>query len=481
MSRRGRCCRCRRTGLKLEGSFPDGPLCTSCYGTAIRTIGTCASCNQNRLVPGLSPDGRLCVRCAGITTRSFSCSRCDREFALRRGICEYCFLADRLDEILTGPVDLSSLREVLLRVDRPDSLIMWLRGEHTLPLLKSLAAGTTALTHAALDETPSRKTADHLRAILIEASLLPRRDPVLARYDRWIQERLDDTCTHVEDLQTLRLFVTWHQRRRLVANRPPLRPAQINNATQCLRVSGQFLDWLRESNTNLSTCTQHQIDDWLTTPPTTRTAARQFLVWAKNTGRMPPHTIGHRKPKHTPQLSQDQRLDAISKCLQPRAGEPWARCAALLVLLFAQPIHKIIALTTVALTTTNGELHLKLGTGSTPIPAPFATVFRELLENQRNTNLYNRDSTYLFPGQRPRSHIDANTARLAITAIIGDILPARNAALRQLVIDCPPPVIAAMLDYSDQVTTKHAAAAGSPWMTYTATRSATTRRHDDTT
>ena len=97
-------------------------------------------------------------------------------------------------------------------------------------------------------------------------------------------------------------------------------------------------------------------------------------------------------------------------------------------------------------------------------------MFRELLENRRNTNLYNRDSNYLFPGQRPRSHTDANTARLAITAIIGDILPARNAALRQLVIDCPPPVIAAMLDYSDQVTTKHAAAAGSPWMSYAALR-----------
>jgi len=284
----------------------------------------------------------------------------------------------------------------------------------------------------------------------------------LARYDRWVRERLDDTCAHVEDAQTLRLFVTWHQRRRLVAKREPLRPAQINNATQCLRASGQFLDWL-------------------TMPPTTRTAARPFLVWAKNTGRMPPHAIGHRKPKRTLQLSQDQRLDAVSKCLQPRAGEPWARGAALLVLLFAQPIHKIVALTNDAFTTISGELHLKLGTDSTPIPAPFAAMFRELLESRRNTNLYNRDSNYLLPGQRPRSHIDANTARAAITAIIGDILPARNAALRQLVIDCPPPVIAAMLDYSDQVTTKHAAAAGSPWMTYAATRSATTRRHDDTT
>lgn len=402
--------------------------------------------------------------------RSFACSRCGREFALRRGICECCFLADRLDEILVGPVDLSRLRELLLQVDRPDSLIVWLRGEQTRLLLRSLAAGTTSLNHAALDETPSRQTADHLRALLTEAGLLPRRDPVLARYDRWTQERLDDTCTHRDDVQTLRLFVTWHQRRRLLSHDQPLRSAQINNATQCLRVSGQFLDWLRANNTDLSTCTQQQIDDWLTTPPATRTAARQFLVWAKNSGRMPPHTIGHRKPKRTPQLSQDQRLEAVSKCLQPRAGEPWACCAALLVVLFAQPINKIVALTVDALTTINGELHLKLGTDSTPIPAPFAAVFRELLAHRRNMNLYNRDSNYLFPGQRPRSHIDTHTARLAITALIGDILPARNAALRQLVIDCPPPVIAAMLDYRDQITTKHAAAAGSPWMTYAAIR-----------
>lgn len=50
------------------------------------------------------------------------------------------------------------------------------------------------------------------------------------------------------------------------------------------------------------------------------------------------------------------------------------------------------------------------------------------------------------------------------------LLAARNSAIRELVIDCPPPVVADMLGFAHNMTTRHAKAAGSPWLSYAALR-----------
>jgi hypothetical protein len=45
-------------------------------------------------------------------------------------------------------------------------------------------------------------------------------------------------------------------------------------------------------------------------------------------------------------------------------------------------------------------------------------------------------------------------------------LGGRTSAIRQLVLQAPAPVIARMLGYTDQQTTRTADAAGSPWSRY---------------
>jgi len=52
------------------------------------------------------------------------------------------------------------------------------------------------------------------------------------------------------------------------------------------------------------------------------------------------------------------------------------------------------------------------------------------------------------------------------------LLGARNAALRELVLELPPPIVASALGYSAQVTEKHAEDAGRTWVTYASYRSA---------
>jgi hypothetical protein len=121
------CARCRRPRRKVHKVMPDGPLCSACHADAVRRRGRCAACGQERLLPGADGRGQLCCGCAGIT-KDYTCARCGTEWALRRGLCEWCHLGDTLDDLLAGDVDLSALRARLVAVARPDSIIIWLYG-----------------------------------------------------------------------------------------------------------------------------------------------------------------------------------------------------------------------------------------------------------------------------------------------------------------------------------------------------------------
>lgn len=51
-----------------------------------------------------------------------------------------------------------------------------------------------------------------------------------------------------------------------------------------------------------------------------------------------------------------------------------------------------------------------------------------------------------------------------------NLLGSRNTALQQLVSEIPAPLVAEMLGYSDQVTQRHAALAGTTWANYATVR-----------
>jgi len=475
VSRRGDCDRCGRTDRKIETHFPDGAVCVSCYSTAVRTRQRCATCQTWRLTPGRDANGQpTCAPCAGIVNRSFSCTRCTTEWALRCGVCEWCYLADQLDERLTGPVELTALRERWLESQRPDSLIIWLYQPHVRALLAGLAAGTIALSHPALDAYPHRRAADHLRAVLVDVGLLAGVDQGLARYDRWIRENLEGHTRHPDDGRLLKLFAAWHLRPHLTrrAAQRPLRASQVDYATQQLRVAGQFLGWLRaDHHRTLSTCRQRDLDLWWITPPTTRTTMRTFLVWAIATGHAPRLEVPYRVARDSPLISHQERLDLLRLCLDPDAASPATRAAAMIVLLLAQPFHRIAALPLTAIgRNPAGETTLQVTAGRDPIPIPepFAALLNDYALNRPALTTATPTSPWLFPGRNAGQHRTAGSIHHAVTVMGINVLGGRLAALRQLVLDCPPTIVAELLDYSYPTTDQHARHAGSPWANYAA-------------
>lgn len=469
---RGACGRCRRV-LKIETTFPDGPLCTTCYSFAVRTVGTCPSCLTHRLLPGMNGGGqRVCVDCAGITNRSYHCSRCPKEWALRCGVCEYCYLSDRLDGLLADADHLAPLRQRLLQAARPDSIIIWLRGSDARRLVTELAAGTIPLSHDGLDAFSSRRAADHLRSLLVDVGLLPPREELLARFDAYVQ-RLGSFTDHPEDLKVLEQFAQWHLRPELAAKAAhgPLRSSQLNQSTQQLRVAAQFLTWLRGRGKNLSTCGQADLDLWWATPPTTGTHVRTFVKWAVHTRRSRHLDVTYRKAKSSPTLPQERRLELLVKTLDPQAGSLQARAASMLLLLLAQPFHRMTTIRATDVEIDSDPVILRITNEAIEVPEPFGALLRELVTTRPNTNTAtNPTSSWLFTGTRAGSHADEDSLRKLVRDTGVDLLAARNAALRQLVLDCPPPIVAELLGYSYPTIDHHAIHAGSSYASYAAIR-----------
>jgi len=467
------CARCHRRDCQVAKVMPDGPLCKACYSEAIRHRGSCGACGGERLLPGIDGrGGRLCCRCAGID-ENYTCSRCGTEWALRRGICEWCHLGDVLVDLMDGPVDLSALRAQLLSPARPDHLVIWLYDAAPRELLQGLSTGEIPLTHEGLDRFVHRVAADHLRGLLIAAGLLASRDECLAHFDRWVTERLGHFAPEDEDLRLLRQFATWKLRQQLVTSskKQPLRDEQVNNATQSLRVASSLLAWLGERGRDLATCTQADLDQWFATPPATRAHATAFVRWAVTTGRAPKLSVPKRRHQAAPVLDDKERLDILGQLLSPETGALEHRVAAMLLVLFGQPFTKIASLSVDDVMTDADTIGVRLGRGVCPIPQPYADMVAQLLERRPNLNTAtNPTSPWLFPGRRAGSHLRPATLRSRAMGMGINLLAARNAALRTLVMSCPPSVVADTLGYGYQAIDRHALRAGSPYSSYAAQR-----------
>ncbi len=467
------CARCRRSGLQVKKVMPDGPLCAACYARAIRRSGRCAGCGETRLLPGAGGDGAgLCVACAGID-RDYTCWRCGTEWAQVRGLCEWCHLGDVLDRLLDGDVDLSALRARLLDVARPDSIIIWLYGPHARALLHEVATGTVPLSHTGLDGFRARGCAEHLRGLLVACGLLPARDERLARFDRYLTERLASFAATNEHLKLLNLFAAWSLRPHLVtrSEHAPLREEQVNNATQNLRVAAELLAWLHGRDHELGGCTQADIDEWFATPPGTHRRANSFVRWAIRTRRCAKLVIPGHRQGNAPVLDSTERLDILRRLLIPDTGRIEHRVAAMMLVLFGQRFTTIAAVRLGDVVIEHGDVGVRLGEGIVPVPPPFGAMLEELVARRPNLNTAtNPTSPWLFPGRTALNHLTAGVLRKQAMGMGINLVGARSGALRQLVLNCPPPVVADMLGYGYQAIDRHGIRAGSPWSSYAALR-----------
>jgi hypothetical protein len=238
---------------------------------------------------------------------------------------------------------------------RPNRIQVWLGGG-VVDLLQALGSGEVALTHEALHAWHSPQAVPHLRHQLIACGLLPAIDPHLAYFETWLHHRLAALADHPHH-QLLRRFALWHQLPRLRADAAarPLRATARQYAMGQFFAGTALLTWLDEHRIEPRHLTQAPLDQWcLTIPLYSRHRIRGFLLWATQHGHVPP---GLDLPNLTFQpgtgMTQQQRIELLRRYVNDEthddtddgAAPLHARTAACLLLLYAQPLSRILRLT----------------------------------------------------------------------------------------------------------------------------------------
>lgn len=372
-----RCPRCERVTNRLDPIAPRVLLCRSCIETALHTHGVCGACGRRTLLPGLDTSGQpICGTCAGYA-RDFHCTHCGNERApYRQGLCEFCSLANDLDELLPLNHPLAkSLREHFLDAARPRSIISWLRNPEARQLITDVTHGNIEITHEALDELPQTKSLDHIRALLVGRGHLPLRDEALARFTAWIPRKVN-AVTGTESRDALRRYATWHHLRRVRESASTSRGAASAShyAKQEITVAGNFLNWLDDRGTTLRQCTQEDVDDWLSEGPTTRYAVKNFLTFAAKSRLSRPLIVPRRAVKSIRRIDADERLNFIRACLDADQHPAAIRLMALLLLLFGQPISRISTMAVDDVQVDDSGARIRFTDDWIELPSPFSEL-----------------------------------------------------------------------------------------------------------
>ncbi|WP_248243320.1 recombinase XerD [Microbacterium kunmingense] len=472
------CARCTRTGVRFAVTWPEGSVCRCCYQRATRTHGTCTGCGEQRLLPGLVDGRPSCTVCAGIP-KDFHCTRCGREDEpVRVGLCAHCCLSDDLTALLTdttGQVSptLLPLFTALTQQTHARSARTWLTvNPHATKLLQDLARGTVPLQHATFTEHAHPSKVAFLRELCIEHGLLEPVSLDIERFQTWLDGKL--RTADPADARLIRQYARWVHLNRMqhLAGTGALKKGTFLAAKQSTTVALEFVQHIRASGLTPATCTQACVDDWLATGPTTRSLARGFVRWASAHRHLPPVVFPYRVARTEPVITQQQRLGHIARLLVPNDQLATdERVAALLLLLYAQPLARIAGMRRHQIRDEHGLLTVTFTGDALTIPAPFAAIVRDHLAAPPNQNTAaHRDSPRLFPGRRPGQHLHQNTIMNKLRDAGIDLRGARNAALRALVIDLPAPVVADSLNYSYTITDKHRRNAGATFLDYATLR-----------
>lgn len=379
------------------------------------------------------------------TPSVLACPRCRAAAGHRTRGCRWCRNTCRLARLLddgTGRINptLQPLADLLL--DTPN----WKTTNNYLsrgvaPLLTELATGQLPLTHEGLRRWPNARIAAHLRDLLMACQVLPTADRELLDTEAWLHRRLAALREHPHR-RLLHQFAHWHQlpRLRATAATGPLRPTARQYTDHQFTAAQAFCTWLVDHDLHPDTLTQADLDRWYTTCRLhQRQNVRGFLTWAITARHLPTLTVPLVRYAPGPAITQQQRLTLLRRYLDDQTTPLPTRAAVVLLLLYAQPLSRILRLTIDDLADDiHGGLLIHLGEPPSPVPEPFAKLLRQLADDREHAATPGRlAGRWLFPGRHPGQPVAYKTLHQRLHRLGFPLKQARVSALRELVLQAP--------------------------------------------
>ncbi len=313
----------------------------------------------------------------------------------------------------------------------------------------------------------SAETAQALPVASSAAGCLPSVDRTLQRFERWLTARLTDLEGHPYE-RVLRQFGTWHHlaKMRVKATTRPLTVNAQTYASMEIKRASDFCTWLADEAIPLDRLPQATLDRYYRSlTPAHQQSLRGFLNWAIKTKRMPQLTFTAPRFQIGEALTQETRLALLRDLLHAQDAPLAARVAGCLLLLYAQPVPRILTLKIDDIIETENEVRLRLGEPASPVPEPFASLLIQLVDVRRTVG----GDQWLFTGRSPGQHVSYRTMRDHLRALGLPLRLARVGAVRQLIHDVPAPVLAAALGFHHTTTNRQVRNAGGTWNRYVTT------------
>jgi hypothetical protein len=406
-----------------------------------------------------------------------TCAQCGTEAErFRAGRCVRCVIEGDLDAILkpNDPADLrlKKLSAALLESRRPESIHTWMQGTKVKQLLTMIGNRELELTHEGFDSLPRSPAVEHLREILVHNRLMEiPADHYLRRFEHWLQVRIDSLAPYPEIATMIEQFGRWHhlpRLARLAADPGKNLDAPTRNAKQEITEAGKFLIWLHdEHGTTPRGMTQWHIDLYLDGGTSTRRIIRNFIAWyRKGRGGKRKLYVPPRYAQTLPTLNQSQRLQLIRNAIEMDQVALSTRIAALIHLLWATPLVRIVMLRTDDILLKPTGMTIALGSTPAVVPEPLAPLFWAFLTNEANRQTVNIGTDWLFPGNQAGHPILAYTLQRRLLVLGIDPQRARNASLKNLTAQIDIHTLAGLLGYSPITLANHAAQSGTYMSAY---------------
>ena len=468
-------CARRCPGCGRGGKQPSEPWCRRCDDDSRR--GECRKCGTGKVL--LDDAGRcrtcreraerLCARCGASGPRTWVCESL---------LCHRCALAAVFDTLVGPPERLPSplvgVRAAVVAADNWTVVARWLRTSAGGQLLGRLAAGELPITHETLDDAGGSKSVEHFRALLIAAGALPETtDRRVERLESFVEDLLSATTVNPADAKVVRAWVRWQvlPRLRRRAETGASMTSGLNRVRGDLRLVLALLATLHHEGLSLATATQANVDRWFAQPGHQAWRARPLLVWAKARRHLaaqvdlpptPPRVI--RSP-----LDDELRWVTARRLVSDGTIPVDDRVAAAFVVLYGQPLTRIVRLTTADVQRSgDGTVVVVLNGTPMPVHEPFATLIGRLPLRRSDGVSDQLESPWLFPGRHAGRPINALNLANRMRAMGIEPQAMRNTARAQLAVSIPAAMLGEILGISPTTATRWTAIANGSWAAYAA-------------
>lgn len=426
-------------------------------------------------------DADICAGCAGAVS-VFACRECgSEEHPYSYSRCAHCYLRELLHAVLTDPVTgtihhrLAPVFDTLIDSRRPQTTLWWLTkpGSVAAGVFEELATGRLPISHDTFrDRLPVDRRHGYLRDLLTSTGVLPPYSAAIERIHPWLVTVLaEQPAVHAE---VLNRFARWNVLRRMRqhATNGTLTSSIVNGGRSHILAAARLLDWIHLQETTISALTQTQLETYLADRPGARSSTSRFLTWLAvsrtNTGLSVTYRP-HQLPEVT--MTDEARWRGVELLLHDTSINSHSRIAGLFMLLFAQPLNKILRMTRDQVAEHDDDrVVVTFDTVPIELPPDVGTLLLEHIHARGTASYGDSGPDWLFPGRIPGRSLHTESVRRVLVSHGIHPRQSRSTTLFSLAGQIPTPVLADLLGISRGTATRWAALAARDWSGYVARR-----------